>query len=368
MPSLSLASAWWRQHGLQERVRLFRASRQPTPPHRALPPNINNNGCSRTQYCRQAATTTAQSSLSSSSESRTTSTPTDTLASPPVLLMSACLLGFPVTYRGADVRLPATLRPTPLLFLTEVLWRELGLVCCVPVCPEMEWLGLSAPRPPLRLVRDETECKKAGATNAQENERCRVVDAVSPDRVFLSYHPFTDELPSAVVAALGAPLHAIDGVVLKARSPSCGVHDARLYSREAATARAASCAACSNSRLPSARPSQRPTAASASTSYAHVDGFFAMLLRNSLCSSCGEKRGGHAHGAPISLPVITSDRLLSRFYAADDATSPSSSSSGLPLNGGCGANGEVGLAHTSLDAFVESALRHREGRLARRHT
>ncbi|KPI86434.1 hypothetical protein ABL78_4513 [Leptomonas seymouri] len=356
----ALACAWWRQHGLQERVRRFRSSHPPTPPRQTL--NFDS-GASRAPHRSHAVPGISQLCLFPSAESTAGA---KTLTSSPVILVSACLLGYPVTYRGAEVRLPATLRPTPLLFLTEVLWRELGLVRCVPVCPEVEWLGLPVPRPPLRLVCGVDRDARESLDGAQGKELCHVVDAAAPDRIVFSFNPSAGELPSAVVANLAAPLHAIDGVVLKSRSPSCGVHDARLYSRDAAITSTPSCKACSRSRPTGVPASQCHPAASDSTSYKLVDGFFAKALRNSLRASSkapGDREAGGGQSS-LPLPVITSDRLLTQFHAVDSDAPRSSCHSPRALT--FRAKGEVGLEHTSLDVFMESVLQHREWRLAQR--
>jgi uncharacterized protein YbbK (DUF523 family) len=367
-PSLPLVAAWWRQHGLQERVQRFCSTRQPTPRLRAAKHTADP---SRSLHCFCNKKVGPQL-LPLTSRLVASSAATHVTAISPVLLVSACLLGYPVTYRGTDVRLPATVRPTPLLFLTEVLWRELGLVQCIPVCPEVELLGLPVPRPPLRLTRATTAGEEGGV--------CRVVDAATTHGTHLSFRPDVDELPSFVLSQLALPLDAVDGVVLKSRSPSCGVLDARLYAGLAVPAVASSCDACPASSckadgtatppagsvhggrdphavLPSSQHDSRTHAAAP---YELVDGFFTTLLRNSLTS-----RGGLA-GCPqlerhrrLPPPVITSDRLLRQFCAAQ---SPAALT---PEQVCVTAAGEVGPQHTSLEAFMESALQHHHCRLAR---
>ncbi|ROR29543.1 DUF523 domain-containing protein [Inmirania thermothiophila] len=114
----------------------------------------------------------------------------------PRIGVSACLLGETVRYDGGHRRDPV---------VAEVLARTFDLV---PLCPEVA-AGLGVPRPPVHLV---------GAAHAP-----RAVGVDDPAR--------------DVTAALAAQaeteiLTTLDGVILKARSPSCGIastpiHDAR---------------------------------------------------------------------------------------------------------------------------------------------
>jgi uncharacterized protein YbbK (DUF523 family) len=110
----------------------------------------------------------------------------------PRVAISACLLGEPVRWDGGHRRDP---------FLVE----RLGpLVEWVPLCPEAE-LGLGVPREPIALVGDPAAPRLRGATSGAE--------LGEPMRRW----------SEARVAALSA--EGIDGVVLKARSPSCGLAD-----------------------------------------------------------------------------------------------------------------------------------------------
>jgi len=76
----------------------------------------------------------------------------------------------------------------------------------VPICPELE-IGLGVPRDPVRLVR------RSGAANMVQPATGRDVTAQmeSFSRDFLS------------------GLGTADGFILKARSPSCGVRDAKVF-------------------------------------------------------------------------------------------------------------------------------------------
>jgi uncharacterized protein YbbK (DUF523 family) len=118
------------------------------------------------------------------------------------IAISSCLLGNNVRYDGGH-KLDRYLRDTLGRFVE---W--------VPVCPEAE-AGLTVPREPMRLVTD--------------NNRMRLITiATKQDR--------TD----AVVRWIENKLHClkqehIRGFILKARSPSCGIHDAELFSAKDAT-------------------------------------------------------------------------------------------------------------------------------------
>lgn len=76
----------------------------------------------------------------------------------------------------------------------------------VPICPELE-IGLGVPRDPVRLVR------RSGASHMVQPATGRDVTAQmeSFSRDFLS------------------GLGTVDGFILKARSPSCGVRDAKVF-------------------------------------------------------------------------------------------------------------------------------------------
>ena len=106
----------------------------------------------------------------------------------PRILISRCLLGEAVRYDGGHRHAPS---------LVAALRREAELV---PICPEVE-AGLGVPRPPIRLLR----CGGA----------IRVVEVGAPGV------EVSQPLQQAIRAALGSA-GALHGVVLKARSPSCG--------------------------------------------------------------------------------------------------------------------------------------------------
>ncbi len=109
--------------------------------------------------------------------------------------ISACLLGEEVRYDGSHKR---------DAFLVDVL----GLfVEWVPTCPEVA-IGLGVPRPAIQLVRDD-------ALRLVEPERA--VDHTASMRRFARTR----------VRELGK--QALCGYVLKQGSPSCGIHDVKIW-------------------------------------------------------------------------------------------------------------------------------------------
>lgn len=110
--------------------------------------------------------------------------------------VSACLAGEPVRYDGTHRDAPA-LRS---LFKDSVEW--------VAVCPEAEF-GLGVPRPVIRLERHEDG-----------------VHVVQPE----TGRDLTTEFDAWCAArAASLALHELDGFVLKARSPSCGLVEVKSY-------------------------------------------------------------------------------------------------------------------------------------------
>lgn len=106
----------------------------------------------------------------------------------PLIVLSSCLAGNPVRYDGTDKR-------------DVDLLAALEFARLVPLCPEVG-IGLGVPRPSIRLVATD------GAI------RVRGVEDASLD--------VTDRLTTWGEAQLPL-LRSCDGVVLKSRSPSCGV-------------------------------------------------------------------------------------------------------------------------------------------------
>ena len=108
------------------------------------------------------------------------------------IAVSACLLGQPVRYDGTDRNHPAA----------AALARRFELV---PICPEVE-IGLGVPRPPIRLL--------SGG---------QVVDTST-----------NGDLTARLVALAGGRAVElsqlrVSGVVLKHKSPSCGLTGVRVF-------------------------------------------------------------------------------------------------------------------------------------------
>ncbi|MFD0903260.1 YbgA family protein [Actinomadura sediminis] len=108
----------------------------------------------------------------------------------PRLAASSCLLGAPVRYNGGHSR---------DRFLTGSLSRH---VDWIPVCPEME-IGLGSPRPTMRLRTDGHIVTK------DETDHTDAMHSLADRRI-----PALDDL---------------DGYVLKARSPTCGLFNLPRY-------------------------------------------------------------------------------------------------------------------------------------------
>jgi len=121
--------------------------------------------------------------------------------SPILVGVSACLLGEPVRYDGADQR---------DAYVCGELARQFRLV---PICPEVE-LGLGVPRRPIRLVRTE--------------RGVRVRDALDPDNPRFD---LTEEF-RALAEELAPLLSRLSGYVFKSGSPSCGVRAVKLYEQD----------------------------------------------------------------------------------------------------------------------------------------
>lgn len=112
------------------------------------------------------------------------------------LLVSACLLGLATRYDGGDERRDAVLALGQRYFL-------------VPVCPE-QLGGLPTPRPPAEIVP-----KRDGAP-PDASPSVETVDGVVVTSWFVRGGEEAVRLAGVVKACKA---------VLKARSPSCGVHE-----------------------------------------------------------------------------------------------------------------------------------------------
>jgi len=132
----------------------------------------------------------------------------------PVIVVSACLLGRPVAYHGGAARL--RVEPLGLRFIRDILWTQLQLVDLVPFCPEMQLAGLPAPRSPLRLVRRD-------ATGELD-----LVDATRNKRVPFERPPVKGVRSSVRIIGHDSRTPMIAGMILRSRSPSCGIGDVRI--------------------------------------------------------------------------------------------------------------------------------------------
>jgi len=115
----------------------------------------------------------------------------------PVVVVSRCLGFDAVRYDGSIIRddVVASLKPH---------------VTFVPVCPEVE-IGLGVPREPVRIVED-----KAGR---------RLVQPATDLDVTARMRQFAETFLDG--------LEAVDGFILKSRSPSSGIKDVKTYSSAA---------------------------------------------------------------------------------------------------------------------------------------
>ncbi|EKF39429.1 hypothetical protein MOQ_000346 [Trypanosoma cruzi marinkellei] len=150
----------------------------------------------------------------------------------PTLLVSACLLGQRVTYRGGSCA-PPVHRRTPVGFIVDCLWREHRLVDCLPICPEMDLLAMPSPRPPLRLVKDSRDGRRRLVTSPPTVSEYEIP---SPEMYREKRNGVKERLsqrhPRLAKELLVHRLAGMDGFVFKSRSPSCGVLDARMYAAE----------------------------------------------------------------------------------------------------------------------------------------
>ncbi|CCW62507.1 unnamed protein product [Phytomonas sp. EM1] len=246
----------------------------------------------------------------------------------PTLLVSACLVGCSVSYRAAS----ATVRNgSPVHFLLDVLWRRLGVIDCLPICPEMQLLRLPTPRRPIRLVSPQITLE-SGVNPIAKDPLARVVLQSTEDgthhralwefastdtleRLWKNLHlnpgkrqsdyvhfekneakefqKVLDQLVRVDSLTPSSLLRDVDGILLKGRSPSCGVHDARLYK-------------FSTNLAVQANISKK--CAQQFNGFNNVDGFFTNMLRNSL----------QEEATTMVAPPITSELFL-RYLAPPNA-------------------------------------------------
>ena len=118
----------------------------------------------------------------------------------PLVVISRCIDFDSCRYNGAVIRASLREKLEPLVELR-------------PICPELE-IGLGVPRDPVRLVRRDD----------------------GPHMI----QPSTGRDLTAAINAFSAgfleSLEAVDGFILKSRSPSCGAGDAKVFDSEAADA------------------------------------------------------------------------------------------------------------------------------------
>lgn len=160
---------------------------------------------------------------------------------PPRILVSSCLLGHNVTFRGrsavpsrvptnAALPSPPPRRLWPFLFMRDAL-QPIGLIEMVPLCPEMVFLGLPAPRPSLFLsIGDNSGGDEHAFTQREEHlPSVRMLEtATKKDHTSRFAEGAAGWLRQVQTGSAGnvPPFH---GFVGKRRSPSCGAGDARLY-------------------------------------------------------------------------------------------------------------------------------------------
>lgn len=119
------------------------------------------------------------------------------MAEKPLIAISACLLGQKVRYDG-DHR--------HLTWLDENLLHRIRVL---PLCPEMD-IGLGVPRPTIALRRFEDGLIRLERTS-DDHDLTETMQAYCHGKV--------NEL-----ASLG-----VQGCILKARSPSCGMRDVKVF-------------------------------------------------------------------------------------------------------------------------------------------
>lgn len=130
------------------------------------------------------------------------------------VLMSGCLMGQRVSYRGGS----SNPKPThPIHFIRNVLCvpntirlNGAPFISLVPYCPEVQLLGMAVPRPPIRLWGKDRKVIRS--------------DNMEPVRTSF-------EADDLLIKSIRNVCTECKGFILKSRSPSCGVGDARVYER-----------------------------------------------------------------------------------------------------------------------------------------
>lgn len=114
----------------------------------------------------------------------------------PIVVVSSCLLGQRVRYDGAE---------KGVAWIAESLGARVRVI---PRCPEVG-AGMPVPRPPIQVVRN--------------GERLRLQVVGEGRDVSESVEEYVQE------QLIDCNATGIDGAVLKARSPSCGIRDTPHY-------------------------------------------------------------------------------------------------------------------------------------------
>lgn len=113
----------------------------------------------------------------------------------PLIGVSRCLLGEPVRYDGQASRVS---------WIVDILSEHCEFL---PLCPELE-AGFGVPRPPIRLQHRADGIAVVLVENPAEDRTARL---------------------EAACTGLLASINTVDGLILKARSPSCALHDAPIF-------------------------------------------------------------------------------------------------------------------------------------------
>lgn len=116
----------------------------------------------------------------------------------PLIAVSSCLLGNPVRYDGTDK-------------YNELICKHLTAQFeIIAICPEAD-AGLGTPRPPIRLIGDPQQPLALGVENPELD--------------------VTATLTSFVDTWL-AQANNISGIIVKSRSPSCGLKDTPVFNQQ----------------------------------------------------------------------------------------------------------------------------------------
>jgi uncharacterized protein YbbK (DUF523 family) len=142
--------------------------------------------------------------------------------SPAHVLVSACLLGHPVSYRGTSARLPVLHGVHSLVAISDAAPNLLKLV---PFCPEQV---LGVPRPAVRIERGTLK------REVLTKDGFSVTDKL---RTNWETHFAVDLHGRLMFCVPGAVPVPLNGFVGKTKSPSCALLTARLYPNSASSVR-----------------------------------------------------------------------------------------------------------------------------------